>query len=83
MKDAFKREIKVGDTVVYGVRQGSTQSLCFGVVLDVTKRKRRYSEEPYETLRVECFKSTEYAGRLPREVTLSTPRNVVVVGAGL
>ncbi len=91
MKDAFGREINVGDIIVYATRSGSCQYLHVATVKDVVKKVRFGSES--EFLRAECFAGTSsaftfgvYDEKLKkrikitsRKVTLHAWRNIIVV----
>lgn len=41
MKDAFNREIKVGDALVYGTRQGSGHDLNIAIVDEIAESKQK------------------------------------------
>jgi hypothetical protein len=59
MKDAFGREIKVGDTLVYGTRSGSSQQLNVAIVREVVKKKERWGDGEKEFVRAECVAGTD------------------------
>jgi hypothetical protein len=60
VKDAFGREIKVGDTLVYGTRSGSSQQLNVAVVKEIVKKKPDWRDEVGEFIRAECVAGTGY-----------------------
>lgn len=92
MKDAFGRQINVGDIIVYATRRSSSQYLNVAIVRDVVKKKTQFDTER-EFLRAECFAGTSFAftfgvydkkvGKYvkiaARKVTLSAPRNIMIV----
>lgn len=92
MKDAFGRQINVGDIIVYATRISSSQYLNVAIVRDVVKKKTYFDTER-EFLRVDCFASTsfaftfgvydkkvgEYVKITSRKVTLRSPRNIMIV----
>lgn len=92
MKDAFGRQINVGDIIVYATRISSSQFLNVAIVRDVVKKKTHFDTER-EFLRADCFAGTsfaftfgvydkkvgEYVKITSRKVTLRATRNIMIV----
>lgn len=55
MKDAFNREIKVGDVIVYCTRRGSNQNLNVATVERISVGKYKQ-----EFINAKCFNGTGY-----------------------
>lgn len=53
MKDAFGKEIKIGDVVVYATRRGSLQDLNVAIVERISK-----NQDDYEFINAKCVKGT-------------------------
>lgn len=54
MQDAFGRELKAGDLVLYATRSGSSQHLNVAVVDEIVKKPQKYSNEKTEIVRATC-----------------------------
>lgn len=88
MKDAFDRELKIGDIIVYATRLGSSQNLNVATVerISVGKYKQEY-------INAKCFNGTgcdfkygkwndklkEHVKISNKNVVLRTPKNIMII----
>jgi len=81
MIDAFGREIRVGDRIVYAGRYGSSQWLTTGVVTGFKEKKSEWSNKVEEQLVITVDGNSGYGGPdKGRQATLTQMRTCMVIG---
>ncbi len=76
MKDAFGDTLKVGDTVVYAVRSGSSLHMRKGKIKRFAMRKETWTDKDIEKAIVDAERN-DYGCHETYETTIATPRSIV------